>query len=484
MPTFNTALRGTSWALVAQVVIGVGQLAYSGLTARIFRPDAFGEFAAALSLHGLMVLYAAGLSSFVLKEQQLQRTQIRALNLVAFSVALLGAVVFWFVSPLWLAWLNSPGGTQFVPLLTCATFVAPIGAVQSVLMRREGDGRADAVVYTVAFIVATGLGAVCAILLREPWTLAIGPAVNPMILMALSRVLRRAVYPISHKRFSFDWLAFALRVVGQNSVFFGLAQVPTWAMGASTDPATLGQFSRGGTLAFMPANAFNAAMLRGTAAHWRKIETRESSIRGVTEALVLAATVSFAGFAALAVLSRPVISLWLGPGWGLAAEFTAWLAIGFALQIPTTLLANYLEMTEALSRVYRIQFANAVGLALGVALLVSLHNFRFLLAGIVLSHFLGLLTAAFQVSAALEIHACQLLKQLIAPLISATGVGCAAYGAAALVATGIGPVTGMGNAAQLCAAAFATFFLVFLTRKWQPAFSILTARGVLKRSES
>lgn len=481
MSTFNAALRGTSWALVAQAIIGVGQIAYAALTARIFSPHAFGEFAAALSLHGLIVLYATGLSSVILKDQQLHRTQIRAINLIAFSVALIGAVVFWFVSPLWLAWLNSAGGTQFVPLLTCATSLAPIGAVQSALLRREGDGRADAVVYTAAFVVATGLGAVCAILIREPWTLAIGAAVNPLILMGLSRILRRADYPVGRSRLSFDWLVFALRVVGQNSVFFGLGQVPTWALGASTDPATLGQFSRGATLAFLPANALNTAVLRGTAPHWRKIETRESSIRGVTEALVLAATASFTGFAVLAVLSRPLTSLWLGPGWGLAAEFTAWFAVGFALQIPTTLLANYLEMTAALSRVHWIQFANAVGLSIGVVLLVSLHNFRFLLAGVVLSHLLGLITAVFQVSAALGTHAGGLLKQLTGPLVSAIGLGGVAYGSAALVAAGAGVGTSLANVAQLSGGGLAVIACAYFTRKWQPAFSILVVRGELKR---
>lgn len=482
MSTFRAALRGTSWALVAQVVTGIGQIAYSALTARLFSPNAFGELTAALSLHGLVVLCTAtGLSSFILKEPHLHRSQIRAINLVVFSVALPSAAVFWVVSPIWLAWLNSPGGTVFVPLLTLATFASPIGAVQVALLRREGDGRADAAVFVVAFIVATGLATICAILVREPWTLALGMAGNPMILAVLARALRRAVYPVIHGRLTFDWLRFALRVVAQNLVFFGLGQVPTWALGANAAPATLGEFSRGNMLAHLPAFALSTALANGTQPHWRKVENNESRIRGVSEALMLGASLSFTGFAVLAALSLPLTSLWLGPGWDLAAEFARWLAIGFAMQVPTTLLANYLEVAGALSRVHGIQLANAAGLALGVAFLVVLHDFRLLLAGFVLSHLLGLVTAVFQVSAVLGTQSGRLLRQLALPLISAIGVGGVAYAVAHLVAVGTGGGTALGNAAQLCSGALAAATLVFLTRKWQPAFSILVARGVLRR---
>lgn len=482
MSTFSAAIRGTGWALIAQIVIGFGQIAYAALTARVFSPSAFGEFTAALSLHGLIVLCAAtGLSSFILKEQHLHRSQIRAINLVVFSVALPSAVVYWFVSPVWLAWLNSPGGAQFVPLLAWATFAAPIGTVQSALLRREGDGRADAMVYIAAFTIATGLAAVLAILSRESWTLAIGTAINPVILIVLSRISRRAAYPVGQGVLSFDWLLFAVRVAGQNLVFFVLGQVPTWSLGATSDPATLGQFSRGNTLAFVPAFALSTAINRGVQPHWRKVETDDSRIRAISEALVLGASVSFTGFFVLAALSRPLTGLWLGPGWDLAAEFAAWFAIGFAMQVPSALLANYLEMTAALSRVHWIQFANAVSLALGVALLALSHDYRFLLGGFVLSHLAGLVTAVRQVSAAVGVGSWWLVKELVAPLISAFGSAGVAFGSAHIVAVVFEGGATIGNAAQLCGGLFAVIAFLIITRKWQPALSIAARRGVLKR---
>jgi O-antigen/teichoic acid export membrane protein len=483
MSTFRAAFRGTTWALSTQVVTGVGLIAYSAVTARIFSPSAFGEFTAALSFNALIVLCAAtGLSSFVLKEPRLHRSQVRAINLAAFSVALPSAAIFWFVSPVWLSWLNCPGGTEFVPLLTWATFAGPIGAVQQALMRREGNGRADAAVLLTAFIVATGLATVCAIVIRQSWTLALSAAISPMILIALPPMLRRAVYPVEPGWLAFNWIRFALRVVAQNLVFFGLGQVPAWSLGATATPATLGQFSRGNILAYLPYYALVMALANGIQPHWRKIETNEARIRGVSEVLTLGATLSFTSFAALAALSHPLTSLWLGPGWELAAHFTTWLATGYAMFVPTGLLSNFLEMAGELSRIQWIQLASAVGLALGVALLVWLHDFRFLLAGFVLSNLLGLVTAVWQVSVVLGTRSVQLLKQLVVPLVLAICVGTVAYVAAHLVALGMGEGTTLGNVAQLCSGTFSAIVLVFLTRKWQPAFSILVARGVLKRA--
>lgn len=481
MSTFKAALRGTSWALVAQIVIGLGQIAYSALTARVFNPKAFGECAAALSLHALIVLCAGtSLSSFVLKESGINRTQLRAISVAVLSMAVLGGVLFWFVSPVWLSWLNSPGGSQFVPLLTLATIAAPIGAVQSALLRREGNGFVDAMVYIAAFVMANAAAAICVVVSREPWSLALGTAINPLILIVLSRVMRRAAYPIEHKPLTFEWFTFASRVAGQNLLFFGLGQVPTWALGAKTDPAILGQFSRGNILAHLPAYALSTAITRGTQPHWRRVHSKESRIRAVSEALLLAASMSFVGFTTLAVLSRPLTNLWLGPGWDLAAHFTAWLAIGFAMHVPTVLLANYLEMSGSLSRLHWIQLANAAGLAPGVALLVWLHDFRFLLAGFVLSHLLGLLTAVIQVSSAMETRAARLLKQLIYPLVSAIASGAAACGAAAFVAVATNGNTVLAYAAELCGGSLAVIALLVITRKWHPAFAILVARGVIR----
>ena len=480
MSSFKGALRGTSWAVGSQVGTGLGQFAYAAATARIFSPDAFGEYAAALSLLGLIVLAPGGLSSIVLMERDLGRSQVRTINFAVVAVASVGAALFWCVSPVWLAWLNSPGGSQFVPLLTLATFAIPIANVQWALLRREGDGRADAVVYIAAFIAATGLATVCAFLIREPWTLALVASVNPVVLAALSRILRRADYPDEDTWVGVDRVRFALGVFAQNSVFFGLRHVPLWSLGATTDPATLGGFSRGNVLTSLPADALQRGLTIGTAPFWRKIETNDSRVRGVSDALTLGTSITAIGFAALAALAQPLTTLWLGPGWDLAAEFAAWLAVGFALQVPMGQVASYLELTGELSRIRRIQLANAAALALGVALLVVLHDVRLMLAGFVLSGLMGLVVAVFQVSAALGVRPGKLMKQLIAPLITAIAAASVAKGTAHLVSIGIGGGTPLGNVAQLLSGAFAVMALVYLTRKWQPALAILVARGVLR----
>ena len=482
MSTFRAAFRGASWSVIAGAVNILVQIAYSALTGRIFSPAEFGEYAAALSLYALLALAPSGLVLFILKEPNLQRSQVRATNFAVVTLALLAAVLFWLVSPVWLDWLNSPPRSEVVPLLTLATFASPIAAVEWALLRRKGDGRTDAAVLMSAVVLATGVSAVCAILFREPWTLALGTALTQIFLAVLSRVFRRTVYPVDHRwlAFDWDWVRFTFRVVGQNSVFFGLRQVPLWSLGAKTDPATLGAYSRGNMLSSLPASALINGLVNGTAPHWRKVETDESRVRAVSEALVLQAGVAFVGFAALAALADQLVNVLLGPGWDLAATFAKWLAIGYAMQVPTTQLSNYLTVTGALHRIRWILLANASSLALGVALFVWLHDVRFLLAGFVLSELSGLVVAIFQVSAALGIRPWQLLKQLIAPLISAIGAACVAYAVAHLVAIGTGGSgTTLGSATQLFSGAFAVIALGFLTRKWQPAFAILAARGVL-----
>lgn len=485
MSTFKAAFRGASWSVAGLAVNNLVQIGYSALTGRIFSPDAFGEYAAALSLHALLALAPTGLVVLILKEPSLNRSQVRAINLVVVAMALLVAALFWFVAPAWLDWLNSPSGSEVVPLLTLATFASPIAAVQWALLRRKGDGRTDAAVLMLAAAVATGVSALCALLFRESWTLALSTALTQILLAALSRALHRTTdYPVDHRwlAFEWDWVEFSFRVVIQNSAFFGLRQVPLWSLGATTDPATLGAYSRGNMLSSLPASAL-VGLVNGTAPHWRKVETNESRIRAVSEAFMLQASVAFVSFATLAALAEQLVNVLLGPGWEVAAEFAKWLAIGYAMQVPTTQLANYLVVTGAVRRIPGILLANASSLALGVALFVWLHDVRLLLAGFVLSELSGLVVSVIQVSAALKVRRSQLTKQLIAPLISAIGAASVAYTVAHLVSKGTGAEgTTLASAIQLISGVFAVLALVFLTRRWQPAFVTLVARGVLPRS--
>jgi PST family polysaccharide transporter len=323
----------------------LGQFAIAAITARLFLPADFGGFAAALSLMGLMTLLTTtGLPSFILREHDLSRSQVHSVRLVAAVAGVLTGVAYFLAVPWWLMLLKAQEGQQFIWILALAQVLGPIASVESALLRREIRPIGDSISVLSAFIGSSGVGLALALWTRQAWTLGIPVAGNPLILAGAAYLLQRQRHQVGRL---LDWGAmftFSRKITLQNVGFLILQQVPSWLVSGALGAAALGQFSKGASLAVMPASVMTQLQGRVAHPHWRRFKSRISFEEAVRDSVLISAGLAFPAFAILAANGSAVINLWLGPGWETAGSLVGSMAIGYALSIPFTLMAGSFEM--------------------------------------------------------------------------------------------------------------------------------------------
>lgn len=345
MSRVKAAAAGAKWTIGCQIFVSLAQFVVSGITSRIFLPADFGGFAAAASLMGILTLLTTtGLPSFLLKENELSSNQIFSIRKIGAITGVLTGVFYLIVAPLWLDLLRAPEGGQYIVLMAAAQALGPIGGVESALLRRETNLKRDTVSVLLSFVASASVGLLAALSVRHAWVLAVPLTLSPLVLAVSSRCLQRQLYSRGDALNRRALFAFARKITTQNIGFMLLQQTPGWVVSSTMGAGALGNFSKGVTLAQMPATALMSIQSRIAQPHWRNAGGRAFFQDAVCDAALLSAGVAFPSFAVLAVNGPAIVNLWLGPGWEIAGSMTSTLAIGFAFSIPFTLMAGSFEM--------------------------------------------------------------------------------------------------------------------------------------------
>lgn len=465
--------------VATQVIVSMGQFAYSAVTARVFTPTEFGAFAAALSLQALLVLLTTtGLPSLVLKESILTSPDIRAVRTYAVTGGAVAAIVFWLASPAWLDLLNSPSGIVYVPWLAAALCVGPVCAVESSLLRREGRSIADSLTFVLAFAVPAVVAVVAALTARQSWALAIVSVLSPVVLGASSAIARRERYSGGERKSHRGRLAYAWRVSTQNVAFLLIGQAPSWAVSGVLGASALGQYSRASTLAGMPSTALSTGLSRALQPHWRKLVDNRTTAKAIRDAVTLTACLAFPAFAILAAIGPDLSTLWLGPGWEGARDLVPLLAIAFGFQVPFGVLATSLEMRGIFAPVRLAQVGLAVGLGLGLGLFILTRDARFAAAAAALSQVVGLLVLLGVMATSSHLPARSLYSSLSKSLVWAAAIGGCGFAGVEIARVQAWTILGSDELAAVLTGATMAGFAWGGTFRWQPVNAVLVQRGV------
>lgn len=465
--------------LVAQLLTSTGQLFYAALTARAFPPLLFGAFAAALSLQGLIALMTTtGLPSFVLKQPTLSKRTARQIRWVALAGGAISSGLFIAVSVSWLHLLNAAEGSTFVPILAVAQGLAPIAAVESAIMRREGRAHLDAVSLLGAFITANGTGAVVIALHGEPWTLGLAAAVYPVALYLLCCMLNRTQLAEGNDTSMRELFSFSRKITAQNVAFLILQQLPGWLTSARAGAESLGHFSRAATLAGMPSTAISTSINRALQPHWRKLSDDASSDRAIRDSAILAAALSFPLFGLLVVHASEIILVWLGPDWSKSASFVPLLAVSYGLSIPFTVVANSAEMRGFFRPVRIAQFSMAAGLLPCLIVLIFSAEPLWAAAAMALSQLCGIAVLLLKMPWNSRLAMTSTFVGIIKQIGWATLACSLGWLVTVLVRTSHFVIFDSQAITQLGSGVFVSAGVWLITFRWNGARSILTNRRV------
>ena len=472
---FGRIAQGAVWALASQAGIFVAQFAYSGLTARIFRPADFGGLAGAFSLQALLILLTTiGLPSFVLMKAEFTRQDIVRVRGTAFVGGAVAAGLLLAIGPVWLRVLGVPEGLIYLPLLAVGIVVNALATAESALFRREARLRADAVMLLATSMLGIASAAVMAVVTRDQRALAVAPLVTALATLAVSRLARRAHYSQSAGAGWGEILRYTARVSGQNVVLYLIRETPSWAMGRVFGAATLGQMNRGQGLTYMPSLGLANAFARVMQPHWRTINQPGDLSRTRRDAVTITGSAAFPVFAIVAALSAEIVVLWLGPGWELAAALVPALAVAAAVHVPFQVLVHSFEMRAQFREVRAVLLLRLAVLVGAIGAAVLLQSPQVVVAGMAVTSFVSLVTLA-GLSGSDGQGRTEQIRAVLNPTFWAAVIGASAHAGAVLTAA---LLPGASPALRLLLGGACGALAWAVTFRWQRVARILAERGI------
>lgn len=354
--------RGVLWVSIAQALLVVGQFISAGITARIFAPEIFGGFAAALSLQAIFVMATTtGVPSYVLMRPKLSHGDVRRMRVWTAVAAVTTAGLFTVALPWWLVLLNAPSGIEFVAILALSQCITPLAVLELTLLRRQRKLSLDAVIFGSAGLAGLIVATTVAVFTRAPNSLAMAPLVNSALMLPLALAFQGRARrgeasgrPLERPRQAARYLA---GVSGVNAVHFAITQIPIWVISVAFGSRTLGYHSRATSLTTTAATGIFNALARVIQPYWRDRAPGPALERALSDALRVTSGISFPLFSVVAVLAPSFVAVWLGEGWQTAGALAVPLALGAAVQVPFATITSAYEMKARLAPVRDAQVA-------------------------------------------------------------------------------------------------------------------------------
>lgn len=334
--------RNLLWNYSGSAAQFVFQLGYTAVTARLVAPEAFGAYAIATTVIGLLGRFAgAGVATCLLRAERITRSFLRAAATLAGVTGVICAAGGQLIAPLVAHAWGMPQAEDMLRLLALQFLVQPGALAATAALRRlehtnaavraELIGQLGGSAGSLAWLLATS--SPYALALNAPLTsaLTLGAALVP-----LCRIPIPAGAPV---RIAETW--------GAGSFFtgYGLVQyltnnAPLWVVSTCLGPAAAGQFSRAALLGGVPLTVLGqglnqAAMpeIARVKADGTNVDTPARMASAAQDVLCAASAAGLITLGAFAGVGPALFLLLLGPGWASAAPLMPLLTAGAALTL-------------------------------------------------------------------------------------------------------------------------------------------------------
>ncbi|WP_187282923.1 oligosaccharide flippase family protein [Streptomyces sp. MS191] len=468
------ALRGLLWNYAGSAATIVLQLAYTACTARIVSPAAFGAFATAVAVSGVLGYFAnGGVATCLLTAERLTRQLITLVLRIGAVSGVLCCLATQAVTPVVTALWDMPDVAPLLRLIGLQFLVLPAALAATAALRR--CGRTAQVVRLELAGNAVGAATALVLLAAEwaPFALAVPAPLGTAVLLAGAlRLLRRQDLPDGER-------PRARGLVDASGFFsaFSLSQylcnnAPLWLAGRLGASAA-GYHSRATLFTALPLTVLAQGI--GQAATPVLAADRGRSRQAVSDVLCLASAIGFVGFGVLAGLGPAALDVLLGPGWGVASRLVPLLSAGSAVALVVLVGDNVNQARDDRRSLLVCQAWAAAAIAVALAAVVARDSLPLL--------------AAATLAGPLAGHTAQLLRWrahgVVAPgpLLRVHAVHLAAGGLLAL-AGHLGAAAGGSPAHRLllgCAAVLAVLVCAAPLRARLPLYAVAVRHGLLPR---
>ncbi len=367
--------RGMKWNYIATALVFILQLPYTATISRHVKASGFGLVA----LANLMLRFGSYFANIGIRAAIVQRESLTDENIrAAFALSMIsGGVTYlalWFAAPFLAHLFHQDSLTAVIRALGLSFPISSLGATAQGLLRREFRFRAVAALEAISFLVAYPIVALAlAFTGHDVWSLVWAAIAQSAVVAVGALILRpHSLLPTLRPGNVDGLFSFGGRVSLLSLLEFLSGSSDTLAVGRYSGPAMLGQYDRASILVALPVQqlATNASEVLLPAVS--RIQSDRGRLSSTYEAgLAIFSAVVFPACAVIAVISKPLVRLLLGPQWGLASTLVPLVAVATGLDMVSLFPAVICEATARLNEKLVIQVVH-LGTIVGlIAIAVS-----------------------------------------------------------------------------------------------------------------
>jgi O-antigen/teichoic acid export membrane protein len=311
-------VRALFWSLIERAALRVAQFLVSVVLARLLLPEQFG-------LIGMLSLFMAiaqsfldsGFGSALIQKQNAD--QLDSCSIFYFNVAigLLAAGVLCLGAPLIAGFYRQPILTPLTRLLSLNLVVNSFGLIQTTLLIKEIDFKAQMKIGLASTLASGLLGIALAYRGFGVWSLAIQSVssnlIRTVLLWLLGSWRPSLIFSLRSLRGMFGFGSRLLFAGLINTVFQDIHKV---LIGKVFSPADLGYFARASTMEVMVTGTTSETLSRVMFPALSTIQDQQSRLRAsYRKSISLAVFLHFPLMLALIALARPLLILLLTDRW-------------------------------------------------------------------------------------------------------------------------------------------------------------------------
>jgi len=353
---------------------------------RLLGPEEIGVFTAGSVLIGFLVVFAHGaLTQALIQRKTVVEDAANTVLVVTFGTGLLGSLAVLAASPLIGALFHS-SRVGLIAAATSGVMVLHVCAsVPDALMQRAFQFKRQVIIGPVVSIVFAGVSIVFAVLGYGAWAIVIGWYASTTTALVLSWGM--AKWRPFRGRFSFriwrEMAGFSLPVLLDGLAEHSRDVFQQVIVGRDLGTADLGQYRYAYRIASLPSLAVIQICSYVLFPAFSRISDDSSRFRAA-----FLRALGWIWFAALpvgalsVVVGEPVVVLLLGEAWRAAGAATAAMA---GLGLGVALLSATAEAIKGAGRSSLLNWLTAIGLGLGLSLVVLLLPFGVVGVGIAIS---------------------------------------------------------------------------------------------------
>ncbi|MBB5743401.1 PST family polysaccharide transporter [Microbacterium ginsengiterrae] len=362
--------------LGSQAITFLSQLVYVAVTSRLISAAGFGAYAVAASVTALVgLLTNGGIAQAAMRADRLSDRDSSSLTSIALLLGAGGAAFTVATAELWGTIWGVPSASRLLIASAPILLLSPISLLAQGLVRRLGGFRLLALVSASVSVVSLGISAGLAVVMRDPISLVIAPALTMfltlVVLQARTKALRR---PRALQRAVISHLQFTWRVtVGGILSYLGM-NLPKFFITRSFGAPELGVWNRAESAVLSPFQMLQKALAQTIYPELRNVTRSENTGNAAkfSDLLIVVSWVTVLPAALVAVLVPPLLPLFLGPEWQPAIQLAVAMAILAGLTAMTSILSSALEVAGKFKVTYASQVVQILIVTTGcIAMLIT-----------------------------------------------------------------------------------------------------------------